>query len=67
MESEVGKHCRRGRVWADLSRKFHNEGGIDERDWSDLLLTSVNGFCLSAPKLVDLNTVMIKTEMASLS
>lgn len=67
MESEVGKHCRRGRIWADLSRKFHKEGGIDERDWSDLLLTSVNGFCLSAPKLVDLNTVMIKTEMASLS
>ena len=32
MVNEVGKHSRRGRVWADLSRKFHNEGGIDERD-----------------------------------
>ena len=39
MVNEVGKHSRRGRVWADLSRKFHNESGNDERDWLDLLLT----------------------------
>ena len=37
--NEVGEHCRLGRAWADLSRKFHNESGNDERDWLDLLLT----------------------------
>ena len=36
--NEVGEHCRLGRAWADLSRKFHNESGNDESDWLDLLL-----------------------------
>ena len=60
MVNEDGKHCRRGRIWANLSRKFHNEGRNNERDWWELFLTSVNGTCLSSPKLVNLNTVMIE-------
>ena len=29
--NEVGEHCRLGRVWADLSRKFYTVSGNDER------------------------------------